>query len=72
MIVRSIKKISYELDLSKKMQIHSVFYAFMFQHCNQIISLQITETSVELDEEYKIENILKKRMISEKAHYFVK
>jgi len=28
--------------------------------------------SVELNEEYKVENILKKRMISEKAHYFVK
>jgi len=72
MIVRNIKEISYELDLLKKMQIHSVFHAFMLQHCNQIISLQISETSVELNEEYDIENILKKRMISEKAHYLVK
>jgi len=37
-----------------------------------MISLQITETSVEPDEEYKIENILEKRMISEKAHYLIK
>jgi len=44
----------------------------MLQHCNQIISLQITETSVELDEEYEIENILKKRMINEKVHYLIK
>jgi len=44
----------------------------MLQHCNQTISLQITETSVEPDEEYKIENILKKRMISEEAHYLIK
>jgi len=37
-----------------------------------MISLQIIETSVELNREYKIENILEKRMISEKAHYLVK
>jgi len=44
----------------------------MFQHCNQIISLQITEMSVKSDEEYEIKNILEKKMISEKVHYFVK
>jgi ATP:corrinoid adenosyltransferase len=54
------------------MWIHSVFHAFMLQHCNQIISLQIIKTSVELDEEYEVKNILKKKMISEKVHYFVK
>jgi hypothetical protein len=53
------------------MWIHSVFHAFMLQCCNQIISLQITETSVELNEEYEVENILK-RMISEKVHYLIK
>ncbi len=37
-----------------------------------IISLQIIKTFVESDEEYEIKNILKKRMISEKAHYFIK
>jgi len=71
-IVRDIKKLSYELDLFKKMQIHSVFHAFMFQCCNQMIPLQTTETPVEPDEEYKIENILEKRMISEEAHYLIK
>jgi len=44
----------------------------MLQHYNQTISLQITETSVKLNEEYEIENILEKRMIREEAHYFVK
>jgi len=44
----------------------------MLQHCNQTISLQIIETSVESDEEYKIKNILEKRMISEEAHYLIK
>jgi len=44
----------------------------MLQHCNQIILLQIIKISVESDEEYEIKNILKKRMINEKAHYFVK
>jgi len=71
-IVRNIKKLSYELDLFKKMQIHLIFYAFMLQHYNQIISLQISETSVELDKEYEIENILKRRIINEKVHYFIK
>jgi len=28
--------------------------------------------SVESDEEYEIENILKRRMISEKVHYLIK
>jgi len=72
MIVRDIKKISYELNLFKKIQIYLIFYAFMLQHCNQIILLQIIETSVKLDEEYEVESILKKRMISEKVYYFVK
>jgi hypothetical protein len=58
-IVRDIKKLSYELDLFKKMWIHSVFHAFMLQCCNQTISLQIIETSVEFNEEYEVENILK-------------
>jgi hypothetical protein len=62
---RNIKKLSYELDLLKKMQIHSVFHVFMLQCCNQFISLQIIETFVESDEEYQVENILKKWMISE-------
>ncbi len=38
-IKRNIKRLSYELNLLRKMQIHSVFHAFMLQHCNQFISL---------------------------------
>ena len=71
-IVRNIKEISYELDLFKEMRIHQIFHAFMLQHCNQFIPLQITEMSVEPDEEYEVEDILEKRMISEKAHYLIK
>jgi len=59
-IKRNIKRLSYELDLLKKMQIHSVFHVFMLQCCNQFISLQIIKTSVEFNEEYQVENILKK------------
>jgi len=51
-IKRIIKGLSYKLDLFKKMQIHSVFHASMLQCCNQFISLQIIETSVELNKEY--------------------
>jgi hypothetical protein len=40
-IKRNIKGLSYELDLLKKMWIHSVFHAFMLQCCNQFIPLQI-------------------------------
>jgi len=71
-IKRNIKRLSYELDLLKKMQIHLIFHAFMLQCCNQFIPLQIIKTFVELDEEYKVEDILKKQMISEKTHYLVK
>jgi len=71
-VKRNIKKLSYELDLLKKMQIHSIFHAFMLQCCNQFIPLQIIEMSVELNKEYQVENILKKQMISGKTHYLVK
>jgi len=71
-VKRNIKGLSYELDLLKKMRIHSVFHAFMLQCCNQSIPLQIIETSVELNEKYQVENILKQRMISGKTHYLVK
>ncbi len=71
-IKRNIKGLSYELDLLKKMQIHSVFHAFMLQSCNQSIPLQTIEMSVEPDKEYQVENILEKRMISGKAHYLIK
>jgi len=65
-VKRNIKGLSYELDLSRKMQIHPVFHVFMLQCCNQFIPLQITEMSVESDKEYQVENILEKRMISGK------
>jgi len=61
MIVRDIRKINYQLNLFKRMQIHLVFHIFMLQHCNQIILLQVIEMSVEFNKEYKIENILKKK-----------
>jgi len=32
----------------------------MLQCCNQFIPLQTTETSVELNKEYQVENILEK------------
>ncbi len=44
----------------------------MLQWCNQFISLQTESTSVELKIKYEVENILKKRMISGKAHYLIK
>ena len=71
-IKRNIKRLSYELDLLKEMQIHSVFHAFMLQCCNQFISLQIIEMSVESDKEYQVKNILEKRMVSGKTHYLIK
>jgi len=71
-IKKNIKGLSYELNLLKKMQIHSVFHVFMLQCCNQFISLQITEMFVKFDKEYQVENILEKQIINEKAHYLVK
>ena len=72
MIRRNIKDLSYELDLSVNMRIHSVFHAFMLQSCDQSIPLQIKPTLVESDEEYEVERILDKKIISETVHYLVK
>ena len=72
MIKRNIKNLSYELDLSVNMRIHSVFHAFMLQSCNQFIPLQTQSTSIKSDEEYEVERILGKKTISETAHYLVK
>jgi len=44
----------------------------MLQYYNQNILLQITETFVELNKEYKIKNILEKRIINEEIYYFIK
>jgi len=71
-IKRNIKRLSYELDLLKKMRIHSVFHTFMLQCCNQFIPLQIIETPVKPDEKYQVKNILKQQMVSGKTHYLVK
>ena len=72
MIKRNIKNLSYELDLSVNMRIHSVFHAFMLQSCNQFISLQTKSMSIESDEEYEVERILDKKIISGAVHYLVK
>ena len=72
MIKRNIKDLSYELDLSMNMRIHSVFHAFMLQPCDQSIPLQTQPTPVEPDEEYEVERILGKKIISGTAHYLVK
>ena len=72
MIKRNIKNLSYELDLLMNMRIHSVFHAFMLQSCNQFISLQTQSTLIESDEEYEVERILDKKIISETVYYLVK
>ena len=72
MIKRNIKNLSYKLDLSKNMRIHSVFHAFMLQSCDQFIPLQTKSTLIESDEEYEVERILGKKIISGTAHYLVK
>ena len=72
MIKRNIKNLSYELDLSVNMRIHSVFHAFMLQSCNQFILLQTKPTLIESDEKYKVERILDKKIISGTVHYLVK
>ena len=71
-ILKNIKNLSYELNLSAKIKIHFIFHAFMLQWCDQDISIQIIETSIELNNKYEVEIILEKRMISEKFYYFIK
>ena len=72
MILKNIKNLSYKLKLSIKIKIHSVFHAFMFQQCNQDISIQIIKTLIEFNNKYEVEIILEKRMISEKFYYLIK
>ena len=72
MIKRNIKDLSYKLDLPADMKIHSVLHAFMLQPCDQSIVLQTKPTPVEPDEEYEVERILGKKIISGAAHYLVK
>ena len=72
MILKNMKNLSYKLKLSIKIKIHSVFHAFMLQWCDQDISIQITEISIETDNKYEVETILKKRMISRESHYLIK
>ena len=71
-ILRNIKDLSYKLKLSMKIKIHSVFYAFMLQWCNQDLSIQIIETLIEFNNEYKVEIILEKRTINRELHYLIK
>ena len=71
-IQRNIKSLSYKLKLSTKMKIHSVFHAFMFQQYNQDLLIQIIETLIKLNNKYKVEIILRKRMISRELHYLIK
>ena len=52
--------------------IQLIFYAFMLQLCDQFVLFQIKAISVKLNKEYKVKRILKKRIISEIAHYFIK
>ena len=71
-ILRNIKNLSYKLKLSTKIKIHSVFHASLFQQCNQELSIQIIKTLIEFNDEYKVETILEKKMISKKFHYLIK
>ena len=71
-ILKNIKNLSYELKLSTKMKIHSVFHAFMLQQCNQDLLIQITETLIKFNDKYKVETILEKKMINEKSYYLIK
>ena len=72
MIKRNIKDLSYELDLPVDMRIHSVFHASMLQSCDQFIPLQTKPMLIEPDEEYEVERILGKKIISGTAHYLIK
>ena len=72
MILKNVKNLSYKLNLSAKIKIHFVFYVFIFQWCDQDILIQIIKTSVEFNNKYEVETILKKKMISKKSYYLIK
>ena len=73
-VLRNIKNISYEFELSETMKRkHSVFHASLLKSAHSDTSdVIISEGYIEPDEEYEVEKILDKQLIDGKLHYLIK
>ncbi len=70
-IIRDVKDMSFELKLPKGMRIHPIFHASKLKQCHQDISLQTESTSIESEQEYEVENILKHNESKKNRRYLV-
>ena len=75
-VLRNIKKISYELKLSKNIKKkHSIFHISLLKSAHSNTSkTNISEKYIqdEDEEKYEIEEILNKQLIDEKTNYLIK
>ena len=75
-IIRNIKEVSFELELSKEMQWkHSVFHISLLKPAsdNMPVLKQVSDNYLmEQESQYKVEKILKHKNINKKKYYLVK
>ena len=75
-IIRSIKRVSFELKLSKDMQWkHSVFHILLLEPALNTVSVleQVLDNYLMKQEDwYEVEKILKHKNINKQKHYLVK
>ena len=73
-ILRNIKNISYEFELSNTMKRkHSIFHVSLLKSAHSETSnTTISKKYIESDEKYEVENILNKQLIDEEPYYLIK
>ena len=73
-ILRNIKNINYEFELSDTMKRkHSIFHVSLLKSAHSETSnIIISKKYIESDEKYEVENILNKQLIDEEPHYLIK
>ena len=73
-ILRNIKNINYELELSNTMKRkHPVFHVSLLKSAHSETSnIIVSKKYIESDEKYEIESILNKQLIDEKFYYLMK
>ena len=75
-IIRSIKRVSFELELLKDMQQkHLVFYILLLKSASDsilVLEQVLNNYLIKQEDQYKIEKILKHKNISKQKYYLVK
>ena len=75
-IIRNIKEVSFELELSKDMQQkHSVFHVSLLEPASNTVSVleQVSDNYlIKQEDQYKVKSILKHKNVNRQKHYLVK